>query len=116
MTSKACLFCSIIDKEIPAHILAENDRVLAFSDINPQAPFHALIIPKVHVASCNDIDQDHAPYLSSMMMMAKDLAKGFNLSDQGYRLVINSGDGAGQSVFHIHLHMLAGRAFAWPPG
>jgi histidine triad (HIT) family protein len=116
MTSNPCSFCAIIDKKISAQILAENDRVLAFSDINPQAPFHALIIPKVHIANCNELEQAHAPYLAYMMLMAKDLADRFNLGDKGYRLVINCGASAGQSVFHIHQHMLAGRPFAWPPG
>lgn len=116
MTSDACLFCAIIDKKIPAHLLAENDHVLAFSDINPQAPFHTLIIPKVHIASCNELTQENAPYVSYMMLMAKDLAARFGLADNGYRLVMNSGEQAGQSVFHIHVHMLAGRKFAWPPG
>lgn len=116
MAIDACLFCSIIERKIPAKIVAENEQCLAFRDINPMADFHVLIIPKVHVKSINELNPDHASALASMALMAQELAQQFSLADDGYRLVINTGARAGQSVFHLHMHMLAGREFSWPPG
>ncbi len=111
-----CLFCKIINNEIPADILYENDHVLAFHDVNPQAPFHVLIIPKNHIATINDIDEAHKEEVANLFLAAKDIAKQQGFADDGYRVVMNCNALAGQTVFHIHLHMLAGRAMSWPPG
>lgn len=112
--SEACIFCAITEKKIKSEILAESDLCLAFKDVNPVADFHALVIPKIHVPSFKELTFDDAPYVAEMMFLAKDVAARYKLSS--YRLVINTGADAGQSVFHIHLHLLAGREFAWPPG
>lgn len=111
-----CVFCSIIDKKIQASIIAETDRVLAFHDINPVADLHALIIPKIHLANINDVSKESASFLMDMVLLAKDLAKQFHVDKSGYRLVFNTERGAGQTVFHLHLHLLGGRSFSWPPG
>ena len=109
-----CLFCRIVRKEIPAGIVAENDDCVAFKDINPQAPVHILIVPREHVASLNDA---HEPELVGRMhLFAAQIAKTENLAERGYRTVINTNADAGQTVFHIHLHLLGGRRLGWPPG
>lgn len=112
--SESCIFCSIIEKKITSDVIAESDLCLAFKDVNPAADFHALIIPKMHVNSFSELSYDDAPYIAEMMFLAKDVAARYKLPS--YRLVINSGKDAGQSVFHLHLHLLAGREFSWPPG
>lgn len=111
-----CLFCQIINREIEAKIVAENDRVLAFLDINPVAPVHVLIVPKFHMININDISHENSLYLRDMMLMACEIAKFYQISSTGYRLVINNESGAQQSVFHLHAHILGGRNFSWPPG
>lgn len=111
-----CLFCSIVKKEIPAKIVAENDKSLAFHDINPMADVHVLIIPKIHVCGVNDLSHKNAGMMGDLFMMAAMLARQFNVDKSGYRLVVNTERGAGQSVFHLHVHLLAGREFSWPPG
>ncbi len=111
-----CIFCKIGRKEIPARIAFEDQQVVAFEDLNPQAPIHTLIIPKAHFATLNDVDEGEAGLLGHMILVAKRLAKDKGLADEGYRLVANCQANAGQSVFHIHLHLLGGRRFAWPPG
>lgn len=116
MEKESCIFCQIIEKKIPATIIDESEHCLAFKDINPMADFHALIIPKIHVASINDLSAEHAHYVSDMVFLAKKLAASFDVPKKDYRLVINTGAGAGQSVFHLHMHLLAGRDFSWPPG
>ncbi|EKD52510.1 MAG: HIT family protein [uncultured bacterium] len=109
------IFAKIIDKEIPANIVYEDDLCLAFRDINPKAPTHILLIPKT-----TDIDRianaraDHKELLGHMMLVCRDIAKKEGLND--YRLVINNGEGVGQTVFHLHIHIMGGRAFTWPPG
>lgn len=112
--AKDCLFCRIVAKEIPAKIVAENEHCVAFRDINPQAPVHVLVIPREHVASLNEL-KDHA-IVGKMNAMAAQLAKSEGISEGGYRTVINTNSDAGQTVFHIHLHLLGGRRMAWPPG
>jgi histidine triad (HIT) family protein len=113
--SADCLFCKIARKEILAKIVYEDADVFAFEDISPQAPTHILICPKKHFASLNDaIDEDQS-ILGKLHLVAAQLARERNLLE-GYRTVINSGGGAGQSVFHLHVHLLGGRAFRWPPG
>ena len=110
------LFLKIIEREIPADIVYETEDVLAFRDINPQAPVHILIIPKIHIRTVNDIKTDQAELIGKLYLAAKDIAQKEGLSEEGYRLVMNCNKAAGQVVFHIHLHLLGGRMFAWPPG
>ena len=110
------LFLKIINREIPADIVFESDDVLAFRDINPQAPVHVLFIPKVHIRTVNDIQQDQAELVGKLYLAAKEIAGNEELSEDGYRLVMNCNRAAGQVVFHIHLHLLGGREFSWPPG
>lgn len=110
------LFLKIINREIPADIVFETEDVLAFRDINPQAPVHILIIPKVHIRTVNDIQEDQAGLVGSLYLAAKEIAGDEGLSEDGYRLVMNCNRAAGQVVFHIHLHLLGGREFSWPPG
>ena len=111
-----CLFCKIAAGEIPAKIVYENENVLAFNDVNPQAPFHILIIPKVHIATINDIDKSNSSVVSELYLAAKLIAKENGFAQEGYRVVMNCNKLAGQTVYHIHLHMLAQRALSWPPG
>lgn len=111
-----CLFCKIINGDIPAEKLYEDANVLAFSDISAQAPFHALVIPKKHIATINDLQRGDAECVGQMYLAAKQIAKQAGYADAGYRTVMNCGESAGQTVFHIHLHVLAGRDLAWPPG
>ncbi|MBI4170031.1 MAG: histidine triad nucleotide-binding protein [Acidobacteria bacterium] len=111
-----CLFCKIARKEIPAKVIYEDRQVVAFEDINPQAPAHTLVIPKGHLATLNDVGAEEESLLGHMMLVATKLAKDKGLHDKGYRLVANCQEAAGQSVFHIHLHLLGGRRFSWPPG
>lgn len=110
-----CLFCKIIAGEIPCAKVFEDEKVLAFKDIDPQAPFHILIIPKEHIPSAAAIDGQNSGVVSHIFEVAAGIAKENNL-DGGYRLVTNSGEDAGQTVGHLHFHMLAGRSLAWPPG
>ena len=111
-----CLFCKIVKREIPAKILYEDDRLLAFEDINPQAPLHALIIPKIHIGTLNDLGAEHDPLVGEMTRRAAAIAKERGYADRGFRTVFNTNRESGQTVFHIHLHVLGGRAFQWPPG
>jgi histidine triad (HIT) family protein len=109
-----CLFCKIVAGEIPADKVYEDEFVLAFNDIDPQAPTHILIIPKIHITSVNDAEDENL--MGKLIITAKNLAKDLGFSANGYRLVINCGDDGGQAVGHIHLHLLAGRSLTWPPG
>ncbi len=111
-----CLFCKIVKGEIPAEIVAENDHALAFRDINPQASTHVLVIPKVHIASAQDLNNENVDALSHMALLANEISDAEKIKDSGYRWVINTGDDGGQTVFHIHLHLLGGRQLNWPPG
>ena len=111
-----CLFCSIVDKKIPAEIIFENDNVVAFKDINPQAPVHFLVIPKKHIATINDLKETDSELVGEMVMTAKNLMKDEGYDEKGFRLAFNCNADAGQTVFHIHLHALAGRYLSWPPG
>ncbi|NIN58769.1 MAG: HIT domain-containing protein [Xanthomonadales bacterium] len=110
------LFLKIIRREVPADIVYETDEVLAFRDINPQAPVHVLIIPKVHIRTIDDLESEHAELVGKLFLAARDIAGAEGLSDVGYRVVMNCNEGGGQAVFHIHLHLLGGRPFSWPPG
>lgn len=109
-----CLFCKIVEKEIPANIISEHDDILVFRDIHPQAPTHALIIPKQHIATLNDAND--SALLGRMLMVAKETALSEGLSERGYRIVFNVNSGGGQEVYHIHLHLMGGRQMTWPPG
>jgi len=111
-----CIFCKIIEKKIPAKILHEDDRSLAFEDLNPQAPTHILIVPKHHIPDIHSITQTDRELIGHLFFVAQTLGEKLGLNKSGYRMVINNGRAAGQTVFHIHLHLLSGRAFAWPPG
>lgn len=111
-----CLFCRIIAGEIPATILYETNDILAFRDINPQAPTHVLIIPKTHIQSINEATAAHEILLGKLILAAQHIAALEGLKDLGYRLVFNTNQQAGQTVFHIHLHLLGGRVMTWPPG
>jgi histidine triad (HIT) family protein len=111
-----CLFCKIAKKEIPAKVLFEDDDLLAFSDVNPMAPTHALVIPKRHIESLNHVSADDATLLGKLLVAAKRAASEAGIDKSGWRAVVNSGADAGQSVFHVHVHVLGGRSMAWPPG
>jgi histidine triad (HIT) family protein len=111
-----CLFCDIINGVIPAKMVYQDETVIAFDDINPQAPQHKLIIPKKHIATLNDLSVSDVELVGYLVFTAKKLAKELNLSADGYRLVLNCNANAGQTVFHIHAHLLGGRQFSWPPG
>ena len=111
-----CVFCKIVSGEIPSNKVYEDDDALAFEDINAKAPIHTLIIPKAHFATMNDVGAEQEGLLEHMMLVAIRVAADKGLRDKGYRLVANCGETAGQSVFHIHLHVMGGRDFSWPPG
>ncbi len=110
-----CLFCKIVDKEIPSDIIYEDEKVLAFNDINPQAPVHFLVIPKEHIKSLKEIDEGHKDLMGHIIYVASKLAEDKGL-DQGYRIVNNCGSQGGQTVDHIHFHVLGKRNMQWPPG
>lgn len=111
-----CLFCKIIKGEIKSKKVFENEYVFAFEDINPTAPAHILIVPKKHFASLNEMTSEDKELIGEMCMAAKNIAKERNIDKTGYRVVFNTGPDAGQTVFHIHLHLLGGRKFSWPAG
>lgn len=111
-----CLFCKMINGEIEPEKVLETEDVLAFRDINPQAPTHVLVVPKLHISTINDLEEDHASMIGKLYLAAKKVAQKEGIADEGYRTVMNCMEGAGQSVFHIHLHVLGGRRMKWPPG
>ncbi len=111
-----CIFCKIINKEIPAGIIYSDEEVVAFNDINPQAPVHIIIIPKKHIERVSELKESNSALVGKLVLVAKKLAEEKNISDSGYRLVFNCNKDAGQAVFHIHLHLLGGRKLNWPPG
>jgi histidine triad (HIT) family protein len=111
-----CIFCKIVSKKIPAKIIHEDVLCLAFEDLNPQAPFHALIVPKKHIPDIHSMVSSDRELFGHLFFIARTIAESYKLDTNGYRLVLNNGSGAGQTVFHIHLHLLSGRIFSWPPG
>ena len=111
-----CLFCKIVARSIPATLVYEDDMVVAFDDINPQAPTHTLVIPRKHVTSIAELQDSDVQLLGRLMLVGNKIAKLKGIADAGYRLVVNTGTHGGQSVFHLHLHVLGGRHMAWPPG
>ncbi len=116
MTSQDCLFCKISAGEIPADIIYESETTMAFRDISPRAPTHAVIIPRQHIATINDIETSDHNTIGSLFTAAREIARQEGLSDRGYRVVMNCNKDAGQTVFHLHLHLLGGRQLDWPPG
>ena len=116
MTASDCLFCRIASRTVPAEIVAEHDGLLAFKDITPQAPTHLLIIPTDHIPTLADVTPGQTALLGNAVHFANRLAAQYQLVRSGYRLVVNCGEGAGQSVWHLHFHLLGGRSFRWPPG
>jgi len=111
-----CFFCKIAEGDIPADIIFQSDDVIAFRDINPQAPTHALIIPKRHISTLNDLEEGDEHLVGSLFLAAKSLATELGFAEDGYRTVFNCNAHGGQSVYHIHLHLLGGRQLGWPPG
>ncbi len=110
------IFTKIINREIPAQIVFENEEIIAINDINPQAPVHVLIIPKKMIPTINDLNPEDAELVGRLFLIAKEIAKEKGIDKEGYRLVFNVNEGAGQTVFHIHLHLMGGRKFNWPAG
>lgn len=111
-----CIFCKIIEGKIPGDRVFENEHLVAFRDINPQAPVHILIVPRKHIPTLNDLTDEDVPLVGEIVKTARDLARQEGVHEEGYRLVWNCNRRAGQTVFHIHLHLLGGRTFHWPPG
>jgi histidine triad (HIT) family protein len=111
-----CLFCKMVAGDIKPDVVFEDDAVLAFRDVNPQAPTHVLVIPKQHIATTNDLDENSAGVVGKLYLAAKHIAADEGIAGPGYRMVMNCNPGAGQSVYHIHLHLLGGRPMGWPPG
>lgn len=116
VSGMSCLFCKIISREIPATVVYEDEHVLAFNDISPQAPTHVLFVPKRHVPSLNEMQADDVEVVGRLVHAAASLAKERGIDAAGYRTVFNTNRDAGQTVFHIHLHLLGGRSLGWPPG
>ena len=112
----ACLFCNVLEKKIPAAIVYEDEHAVAFRDIHPQAPTHVLVIPRTHIAAIHTAEPEHALELGRVLLAARKVAEQEGLVESGFRLVINDGEHAGQSVHHIHVHVLGGRPLGWPPG
>lgn len=111
-----CLFCRIAEHQVESDVIYEDDDLVAFHDINPQAPTHILIIPRKHIATVNDAGEEDQDLLGKMVLKARDLASEQGIASDGYRLAMNTGSNGGQAVYHIHLHLLGGRAMQWPPG
>ena len=111
-----CLFCKIADKTIPADIVYEDDRVVAFRDVAPQAPTHILVIPRQHISTLNDLNENNKELIGHILYVAKTIAAAEGLAEDGYRVAMNCNSHGGQTVFHIHLHLLGGRQMQWPPG
>jgi histidine triad (HIT) family protein len=111
-----CLFCRIVAGEIPAEIVHQTDEVVAFRDIAPQAPTHVLIVPRIHVPTVNDLTPEHANVVGNLFLAAATIAAEAGFARDGYRLVMNCNQAAGQTVWHLHLHLLGGRSLTWPPG
>lgn len=116
MSASDCLFCRIVAGGIDSERVAEGDDWIAFRDVSPQAPIHVLVVPRRHVATLAELDEGDEPLAGTLVLAATRIAREEGLVEGGYRLVVNCGAGAGQSVFHVHLHLLGGRPFTWPPG
>lgn len=116
MTEKSCLFCRIASGDLGADRVLETDHLVAFRDINPQSPVHVLLVPREHIPSLNELEERHAELVGALHLAARELARREGLAEDGWRLVTNVGADAGQTVPHLHLHLLGGRAMGWPPG
>ena len=114
--SAGCLFCGIVAGEVPAELVAEGEEWVAFRDIDPRAPTHVLVVPRRHVETLDDLSEVEGPLVGTLILAAAGIAREEGIVEGGYRLVFNCGAGAGQSVYHIHLHLLGGRKLSWPPG
>jgi histidine triad (HIT) family protein len=111
-----CIFCKIINKEIQASIVFEDEKMIAFNDINPQAPVHILLIPREHFSSLNEVPEEKKDILSHLLLKARQIAQKKEIAEKGYRIVLNTARDSGQEVLHIHFHLLGGRRMQWPPG
>lgn len=111
-----CIFCKIIKKQIPCEMVYEDDKVIGFKDISPEAPVHVVIIPRQHIADLNCLKQDQAEIIGHIFIVAKNIAKSLGIAEHGYRIVSNCGEQGGQTVQHLHFHLLGGRMLKWPPG
>ena len=116
MTDQGCLFCRIVSREIPSEVVYQDEGITSFRDINPQAPVHVVIVPNEHIASTNDLRPEHDAAVGALIRAASSMAETLGVRESGYRLVSNCGAQAGQSVWHLHVHLLGGRRLAWPPG
>ena len=116
MAVENCLFCKIAEGQIPSKIVYQDEDIVAFEDINPQAPHHILLIPRRHITSISDLTLEDGPTLALLFIVANKLAQKLGLGERGYRLVTNVGPDAGQAVYHLHFHWIGGRKFRWPPG
>ena len=116
MSKDTCIFCKIIKKEIPSKMVFEDNDIMAFEDITPQAPIHIVVIPKTHIEKVSDLTDRDIGLIGRLVLIAKNIAKEKKIQESGYRIVMNCNKDAGQAVFHLHLHLLGGRAFTWPPG
>jgi histidine triad (HIT) family protein len=116
MAESDCLFCRIVREELPADLVHQDDLVVAFRDINPRSPTHILLVPREHIGSAADLAEAHGPLLGRLFGVAAELARSTGIATQGYRLTTNVGQAAGQSVPHLHIHLMGGRSFGWPPG
>lgn len=112
----SCVFCKIIKNELAADIIYQDTSIIALHDLNPQAPIHILIIPRQHITNLNEIQPQYCVLLGNMMLIAQNLAQDFGIADSGYRLILNTNELAGQTIFHLHLHLIGGRELQWPPG
>jgi histidine triad (HIT) family protein len=113
---ESCIFCKIINKEIPASIVFEDEKMIAFNDIKPQAPVHILLIPREHFVSLNEVPEEKKDILSHLLLKARNIAQEKGIAEKGYRIVLNTARDSGQEVLHIHFHLLGGRRMQWPPG
>ncbi len=116
MSKSECLFCRIAAGEIPAEVVKTTPELVAFRDIHPQAPTHILIIPRAHLASVSEMEEADARIMGELFLAARELARSEGIEESGYRMVVNAGPDAGQTVFHVHMHLLGGRSMSWPPG
>ena len=116
MTDSSCIFCRIARREIPSNIVREDEHTVAFRDLDPKAPTHVLVIPRAHVASVNAVETTHRDALGALFLAAREIAESEGIADAGYRVVVNTGAAAGQTVHHLHMHVLGGRDMHWPPG
>jgi len=112
----SCIFCKIINKEITSNIVYEDDKVVAFHDINPQAPYHILVVPKKHISTLLELKDEDKDLIGHIYLVINKIAKDLGFEERGYRVVVNCKEEAGQTIFHLHFHVLAGRAMGWPPG